>query len=556
MPNPQYLWFEGFDHGPGGWSVSGPATISVDSTISYSGGSSLRINVANGGGGATTVTLSKQVQLGPEAVSNPGLYIDHKAMIRPSATPSGLSVQFDSLGGTQAGSQPLAAGSWSWVKGGRQASVGGEVMALLVFSIPAGASLSLWVDWIRFEVRHTPTLTPQGEAVILPFSPDASESVVDTWEYVTDVIVADDGSEARQALRERPRRFLTYRLLELGGSDAARLNALLHSNLRGRWLVPYWPGVRRISAVGGSAPVSQQFSVDTEAAEFSVGERVMVWGSHDQFDLMNITQVLPGRVDAVGVQTFPRLPGMMLVPVHPGVIPDDARVNRESPLSMSSTLSFELETHWNEPPSPAGVALYRGGPLVSLAPHGEALPVEDWSQAYSRVGGATGSFLLRTQHPDPVASRTLQWILDGLGEIASMKGLIALLRGRRNGFWLPTFRGDLELAQNAAEGSTQLVIRESGYTALMFPREARRHLALFSADRQVQAARVLSAVAAGGVETLTLDAPLARAIPMGAGRVSFLLWSRMASDFVAITSYTPRVATVSMDVTELPREVP
>lgn len=231
-------------------------------------------------------------------------------------------------------------------------------------------------------------------------------------------------------------------------------------------------------------------------------------------------------------------------------------MERPTMLAGSTEMTFEIETHDDPVPEAVVLSQYRAEPLLSLPPDSESLPTEEWSQEASRIGGSTGSFLMRTVIPSPVTTRRFEWVLDGAGEISYMQGMVAAFRGRKNGFWVPTYRADLIVVANAVQGSVTLVVEFVGYTESMFPHEARRHLAIFWPSGVTQLVAVTNAVGGVGTETITLDAGLIAPVIAGRGKVSFLLWCRQDSDRTDITFHTTRVATTGITITEIPREVP
>lgn len=178
-----------------------------------------------------------------------------------------------------------------------------------------------------------------------------------------------------------------------------------------------------------------------------------------------------------------------------------------------------------------------------------------WSAAVIDPG--TGAVAVQKRSDVPSASRRLDWSLRSLQEKAAARAFLEARRGRAVPFWAPTWVADFELSQQLSAGSTSLRVRETGYTARMFPHDARRHLALITPDGTIHPRGVDAAVDNGdGTETLTISSGLPEDLPVRGGLASFLLLYRLADDSVEIEHHTQTYGELRADLVELPAEVP
>jgi hypothetical protein len=89
------------------------------------------------------------------------------------------------------------------------------------------------------------------------FPPDWRAGMVERWQYLTDVLVAWDGTEQRRMLRGWPRIELEFEAF-CAGASAAALPAWLNAHQTELFTVPYWPG-------GGTALFNGRFLEPVEA---------------------------------------------------------------------------------------------------------------------------------------------------------------------------------------------------------------------------------------------------------------------------------------------------
>jgi hypothetical protein len=135
-----------------------------------------------------------------------------------------------------------------------------------------------------------------------------------------------------------------------------------------------------------------------------------------------------------------------------------------------------------------------------------------------------------------------------------MESFLDAHRGRAVPFWLPSRRRDLLLAQPVGASDPGIVTRAMGYTRLLYPSKARRHLAFLNGSSWIYRS-ITAAVEGATTETLTLSSPLGVSLP-SATLVSQLLLCRLASDEAEIIYLTESVAEARISCLEIPQEAP
>lgn len=202
---------------------------------------------------------------------------------------------------------------------------------------------------------------------------------------------------------------------------------------------------------------------------------------------------------------------------------------------------------------------YRGSPVFAFRP--------DWSEMTARqldelrIESAGAGIAVPWSAGTAIRRRgEFSVVLDGAGEIAEMVAFFDERKGRRKGFWVPTWLGDFRLLADAAAGASELVIEAIGLAGLIAEcGEQFRHLAIVRDSAwvgvvELELHRVASVAVVGESEVLTLEDSLGAAIDRRRTLCSPLLFARFGTDELDLMYESDGVARASVAVTELPTE--
>lgn len=161
--------------------------------------------------------------------------------------------------------------------------------------------------------------------------------------------------------------------------------------------------------------------------------------------------------------------------------------------------------------------------------------------------------------PSPV--RPFSWLAFGRAEMAELRDFLDARKGRAVPFWLPSYQWDLSLYQDLDNLDTSAIISWVRYTSEMFSTShgGRRHVALW--DLGVGSFEYYEITAAsdpgdGVTEALTLSPAAVRDYMASRTVISFLKLCRLDEDAVEIRYPSGDVAEATIQVRELPLEVP
>lgn len=197
---------------------------------------------------------------------------------------------------------------------------------------------------------------------------------------------------------------------------------------------------------------------------------------------------------------------------------------------------------------------YLGLDVLEVSPNMNEIPERSFRRSLAVLDPGLGARGIAARDAAPKVARTFPWTCKDRAEIADLKAFLDARKGQAIPFWLPSRRRDLLLSQPVGATDTGILIQAMGYTRLLFPAKARRHLAFL-----VGSTWVLRAVAAASegatTETLTLSSTPGVALPLGT-LISQLLLCRLAADEVEIVYITDSVAEARIPYVEIPQEAP
>lgn len=419
--------------------------------------------------------------------------------------------------------------------------------------------ISNLVTWVFTGIASSGTdLTLSGSRLVpFPFPPNMIAGIEERRGYLTDVIEAFDISEQRVQLRAAPIRGVAYELLAADPREAQYASALVHGWLDGLFGVPLWQYARRLAT---AAPIgTDSLLVSTNEVPWSDGDMVFLWASPFTWETATALFVNPGSLDlTAGVQkAWPA--GTIVVPLAIGRLRPEQDLDWPTLRAVSGRFDFALEPGL-EPPAPAPGTTYQGFDVLTAAGHNRrGRLVDSIARAVEVLDPGTGLRAGDTRAAAPNPVRPFLWTCFTQVQITALRDFVDARKGRAVPFWVLSHNQDLQLAADASSGATTLTVHWVGYTQRLFTLGgSRRHLALYAPGsapiyRKVTAA---SDPGTGLTETLTLDSPLAAALPAATTVLSFLRLCRLEDDAVTTRWITNDKAEAELRFRELPQEAP
>lgn len=414
----------------------------------------------------------------------------------------------------------------------------------LIYEITVGVSGPPNINvQIQFDFSNVsdplPILITGTRAVKFDIIPEVP--LTEVWEWLSDNIVATDGTEQRIALRgEVPRVESQLKVIFDTVEEIRRFYASVLASVGRLWL-PEYQYATRITAPSLTGELTIYF--DETATDIRDAEYVLIQ-TPAIAALVEIDTVSAGSATLTSQLLFDIPQGSLIMPGSPALIGNETSLDRYPVNNVGETnISARLtrqRSQLTRPGSAVVLPTFLGVPVIEKRPLADQLVrdavstgqisidnqtglpdiVSRWD--YSRIGGPRSFKVNRMLAPD---------------EMDYWKTVLAYLRGQARKAWMPTYRTDLALAVMPSDATTSYTVEGTEYAEKIWPIITHRYVEIETAGG-IHRTEILGA-SVSGASTILL---FADALPTGAAwqdvkRISYLLPVRLSDDKVEWKHY-------------------
>lgn len=380
------------------------------------------------------------------------------------------------------------------------------------------------------------------EAVIADFvqmRPDPP--VTEVWDWLTDVIVAYDGSEQRIALRKSPRRSTSYEIGLEDGQDRRQQYNRWFKSLATRLVFPYYQYSSRVTQTSLIGDVNVYF--DTTITDVRAGGYIVVLNEEAETGaLVKIDAVFDTYIVSDSPLQFNVTRGSIAAPAYSSRIANNTGFDW---FQVHGTLKVEaqvldIQDSFSRPGSTAVIETLNDLPILTERPIATGGPSSDrFDVNYEIIDSQTGLLDIKSSWPHPYIDMTRRFAVRRHAEPAKMdywRDFLDIVRGKWRPFYFPTWLADLVVIETPDPSSNSLRVYSADYVAAYFPHETYKQIQIELRDGRLLHRTVLTAVSdVPGEATLSLsvafgDDPADRDILT----VSYLNLVRLGSDRVSL----------------------
>lgn len=390
----------------------------------------------------------------------------------------------------------------------------------------------------------SPVVISGTRGVVLYAMPNTP--IREKWSWLTDVRVAQDGSEQRIGLREVPRRSLSTDLRFESESELRQQYKTLFS-ARGRLFIPYFQYATITTAQSDIGTSTVYF--DSSYLDIRDGDYVLF--------VKNGVQVL-AQIDTVGALSSTLLDPLttqidkksQVIAVFPSILPNNLSlqrpaVNRVGSLSLTSNASAPRVTH-QRPGNTATLESLDGYYILERRPLADGDVSHTFDTGQEILDAQTGLFTVETSWnftpvETPFAFQVRRIGSDacsgttGPEEMDYWRLFTDEMKGSLNNFLLSTYRPDLIVEGSVGDGATSLVISGADYADVFWPVKAYRYFE-FVTNAGIHRAEVTASSKNLDGNSVVSFTP---GLPTGTGwnvvqYVSYLLKQRIVGDEVEL----------------------
>ncbi|NMY40566.1 hypothetical protein HBN76_04540 [Pseudomonas sp. WS 5013] len=379
------------------------------------------------------------------------------------------------------------------------------------------------------------------------FVPDWKDGVVESLEWLTDILTSETAVEQRRALRLAPRREFEAQMY-VEGSDRRLLDMMLYGWGTRVWALPIWHEIQLLQV--DLALGAQRIDCATQYLDFESGGLAMLRGETAfEFEVVEVATLDAGGLNLTRPtqSAWPR--GSRLYPVRPAQLLEQPALTRLTDQAMAMDVRFRLSNPSNWP-AVLPATLYRGFPVLEQRPDEN----EDLTSSFERLtqildSGMSMPLLSTTSRALPVQG--WRWLELGRAARATLRSMLYGLRGRQVPVWVPTHADDLQLVAPVNGAAIALDVANIAYTRFGQARPGRRDIRIELVNGTVFHRRITgSTEMAGGIERLAIDSALGQPVdPSQVFRISWLVLSRGNSDRVDIEHQTDSEGVASCALT-------
>lgn len=375
-----------------------------------------------------------------------------------------------------------------------------------------------------------------------PFSPNWTDSVNETLEWLTDVMTSSTGAEQRRALRPYPRRYLAFDVA-LVGRERAYADNLLHTYSGGTWWVPQWHDVSVTSApmsVGAT-------SIPVADAESNNWNAVVIWVSPFDCEVHEVGSVSPSSIGLEGSVVGKSYPaGTLVVPAIAGRLTDEPRFAKQSDTVWTGEVRFLLFDSDQSGYPNALPPTYRSFAIMLSRPDESDRLNANFERMLLTVDNQVGHPVYLDTANRRFDLYRYQWVISGRQATRDFEAVLNQLCGRLRPIWMPTFNQDFEVLFAT---TNTLTVQNNGFLATGGPRPGRQDILVQTLEAS-EPRRIVSVAPAGANLTLTLDAPLASAYSADeVVSVSFMDLMRLNSDTLQLDHLTDTQGVLTCEAT-------
>ena len=365
--------------------------------------------------------------------------------------------------------------------------------------------------------------------------------VTETWEWLSDLMVATDGSEQRIALRgEVPRIELSFKAVFDSKEQIRRFYGDFLAAVGRLWLPEYQYTTRTTAKTTAGTNL---LYYDNTKTDIRAGEYVLIQ-TPSNAALVEVASLTVSGALLTSNMLFDIPTDSLIMPGSPALIDNQTALARYAvddvaEVSFNARLTRQ-RTVLTRTGSAVSLPQFLGVPVVEKRPLADELVKDEVSTGqvsldnqtgvqdiisrwdYSRIGGPRTFKVNRMYAPE---------------EMDYWKTVLAYARGQARKFWMPTYRQDLKVIVTPADAATNYTVERTQYAEKVYSLPTHRYIEIETSSG-THRTTIIGASVSGGNSVILFDP----AVPTGAGwkvinRISYLLPVRINDDKIEWKHY-------------------
>lgn len=362
----------------------------------------------------------------------------------------------------------------------------------------------------------------------------------ETLEWLTTVMISEDGTEERIEKRTAPRQAFTYSYF-VPYAYQARIKNIVYGGRKLEWYVPVWSQVQHVGVV---ADLATAIACETRYSEFRAGGYALLWESPDKCQVVQVASI-PGAATLNLTDPAMAFDDAWLAPVRLGRLASDPNRTfngKTSELEMGFDISDLAELTVPDPTQYLAADAYFDPGLLDGGSQAERLMarVDVFDEGLGPLSYLTPWDFNRPQ-------RVHRMMAEDAAEAWAIRQFLHRRRGRSVAFWQPSFEVDLRVA-STGNVTTNLIVTRDDFDLLA---PERTHIAIETPTGWLPRAITGTIDLGDGRLQLALDSTLGGIAASTIQRVSFMGLRRLDTDRVEIGHIGGTVSACAVNTVEI-----
>jgi hypothetical protein len=374
--------------------------------------------------------------------------------------------------------------------------------------------------------------------------PDWSNGVKEKLSFLTDLLMAETGTEQRRKLRSTPRRTFAFDFL-VNGSERRYMESALYAWTSMVWALPIWPDGQRLGTGAAIVTGATEILVDTTHRDYSAGGLGILVQDGSHYEVVQVDTVTDSTLTLVHPVSGNWPAGSRIYPARTARLDKSPQLSRSGAEWQGGNVSFLIiePCTWS---TVTGLPQYRGIDVLEILPDTDGA-VDDYEREFQTIDGDTGIMTTDDTAGLGFPITGFNFWIRGAAQRDQMRAIFYKLAGKVGEMWVPTWKTDMVLASQVLDNAQELEIELIGYTLFINGQMGRRDVRIELYSGVIYYRRVLSsATDSTTTEHLALDAPFVTGFtPAQVRRISYMTLSRQINDEVTIDHDTTVAGTAS-----------
>jgi len=377
--------------------------------------------------------------------------------------------------------------------------------------------------------------------------------VKESLEWLTDVIMPEDGigSEQRISTRPIPRQFFMYSVPLKTEKEQSRFDAFMFGYQKTTWDLPIW--TEKVSHTATITAGAMTITVDTTNADFRDDGYAIIWKSLTECEKVSIDTVADGSLTLSVAVVSTYTGDKFIMPCRTAQITDVVkRTNEEAGFSVAQ-VTFAVKDNillTGYVADETYTAVDTGSSELSVISTGSVIGIQD--KDYSSDSDSivqdysTGDFDYFSDSEFNLIGQNWTFYNDTRAKCWDFRLFLHSLKGRQGSCWIPTYKNDLTQVETIGAADVVFSVENIELADNMTFNNLRTHLAFIFTDGTIICREIEDIEeSTSGYEEITIDSALGLEVEVGDCKISFLDLCRQASDVINIDWLEPNKNSVN-----------